>query len=526
MRANGFEPDFSPQALREADDGSPDTRRRPSDANERAPVYFPAGTSPRTESGAPTGALQDLRDLLWSSIDNAESRDLDQVEVAERLSDGAIRVLVGIADVDRRVPPGSAIDAHAARNTVTVYTGVVTFAMLPETLSTDQTSLLGEADRAAIVMDMTVNAQGKVTASQVYPALIRNHARLNYDEVGTWLEGRGPIPPHIAEVAGMEAQIRLQDEAAQRLQSHRREQGALEFESVEAQPVVENGRVVRLAVPDKNRARYLIENFMVAANSAMAEFLAASGLPSIQRVVRSPERWPRIVEIAAQLGETLPDAPDAPALAAFLERRKQAAPDQFPDLSLAVVKLLGPGQYALVDGPEDVTGHFGLAVRSYTHSTAPNRRFVDLVTQRLLKAAHFGQTPPYTPHALEQIAAHCTERESAARKVERMMRKVLAAALFQNRIGETFPAIITGIKAGATYVRVVSPPVEGRLVRGETGLDVGDRLRVRLIGVDVAQGYIDFERAPNDAETDARSSQSAIAVAAQETPPAASNQPR
>ena len=501
MRDNGFEPDFSPHALREAA-----TRNNP-DTSE--PVSVGSAANP----GPQTGGLRDLRGLLWSSIDNAESRDLDQVEVAESLPDGAIRVLVGIADVDHRVPLHSAIDTHAAHNTVSVYTGVVTFAMLPEALSTDQTSLMSEADRMAIVMEMTVDAHGKGTGSQVYPALLRNHARLSYDEVGAWLEGHGPIPPPIAGVSGMEAQIRLQDEAAQRLQAYRRQQGALEFESVEAQPVVAEGRVVGLTVPDKNRARYLIENFMVAANSAMAEFLAASGIPSIQRVVRSPERWPRIVEIAARLGDTLPDEPSVPALAAFLGRRRQAAPEQFPDLSLAVVKLLGPGQYALIDSADDVSGHFGLAVRSYTHSTAPNRRFVDLVTQRLLKAAHVSSPPPYTPDELEQIAAHCTEREGAARKVERLMRKVLAAALFQNRIGESFAAIITGAKPGATYVRVVSPPVEGRLVRGENGLDVGDKLRVRLVGVDVTRGFIDFER-----DSGAVNDSAAVAVVGQETP--------
>jgi exoribonuclease-2 len=435
---------------------------------------------------------RDLRDWLWSSIDNRESRDLDQIEVAEEVPGGLIRVFVGVADVDARVPAETPLDRHAGQNTTSVYTGVETFPMLPEPLSTDLTSLNPAVDRMALVIEMDVNEAGEVTHADIYRALTHNHAQLNYDEIGAWLEGDGELPVAAAQVPGLDAQLRLQHEAAKRLRKCREQRGALDFETIEATPVMEGGRVVGMAVPLKTAARYLIEDFMIAANSAIARFLEASGAPSIQRVVRSPQRWPRIVELAARYGESLPPEADAGALAEFLKRRREADPLRFPDLSLAVVKLLGPGEYAVVYGTVPHAGHFGLAVASYTHSTAPNRRYPDLITQRLVKSRLAGAPAPYSEGALEEIAQHCTERADAARKVERLMRKVAAAVMLGDHVGQNFDAIVTGASPKGTYVRVLSPPIEGRVVRGEEGMDVGDHVRVRLLATDPERGFIDF----------------------------------
>ncbi len=438
--------------------------------------------------------VRDLRDMLWSSIDNDDSRDLDQIEVAMRLPDDTLRVLVGIADVDALVGQGTPIDDHARHNTTTVYTGAATFPLLPLALSTDLTSLVENADRRVLVIDMTFDDEGNVAQCDIYAALARNHARLTYEAVGAWLENRAPVPPDVARVAGLEAQIRLQHDAAHRILARRLEQGALEFETVEARPVLVDGRVTRLEVPLKNEARLLIENFMIAGNTALATWMAQSGQPSIQRVVQAPARWDRIVQIAQSLGDPLPNVPDARALSAFLARRKQADSAHFPDLSLSVVKLLGPGEYAVIDDVSDPQGHFGLAAYRYTHSTAPNRRYADLIVQRLLKAVASHAPAPYPTSDLEQIAAHCTERESAARKVERQMRKTIAAVLLGSHVGQTYDALVTGAASKGTFVRVIDPPVEGRVVRGETGLDVGDKVRVRLLAADPERGFIDFER--------------------------------
>jgi exoribonuclease-2 len=437
--------------------------------------------------------LADLRGLLWSSIDNPESRDLDQVEVAERLTDGDIRVLVGIADVDSRVPAGSATDRRAMQNTTSVYTGVMTFPMLPERLSTDLTSLLEGVDRLAMVVEYVVAEDGTLRSSAVSRAWVRNHAKLDYESVGAWLEGGAP-PLAVAGDPALEQQLRLHDEATERLRALRQRSGALDVETVEASLVTSNGAVVDLAVRHKNRARYLVESLMIAANSVIASFLEDHGSPTLERIVRTPERWPRIVELAASYGERLPAEPDSRALAGFLAQRKQADPEHFADLSLAVVKLLGSGEYALVRPNADDVGHFGLAVQDYTHATAPNRRYADLITQRLLKAALAEAPVPYNDAELEAIAARCNERGRAANKVERRMRKVAAAALMAGRIGQRFEAIVTGASAKGTYVRLVAPPVEGRIVRGEQGLDVGDKTRVRLVATDPAQGFIDFAR--------------------------------
>jgi exoribonuclease-2 len=477
MLEAGFAPDVSPSAAAEA-----------------------AAIDP-ARIAAQAAQVRDLRGLLWSSIDNADSRDLDQVEFAEHLPSGEIRLLVGIADVDAFVPAGSAIDRQAAANATSVYTGVTTFPMLPERLSTDLTSLIAGADRQAVVIEFVVgdpaagsSKGGEPRASDIYRALVYNHAKLDYETVGAWLESSSAPPPALAATPGLEDQLRLQDQAAEWLRALRRRNGALDLETIEASLVSADGVVLDLEVRHKNRARYLIESLMIAANSVMASFLEDRGSPVIERVVRTPARWPRIVELAATFGEQLPGAPDARALSDFMDRRKQADPAHFPDLSLAVVKLLGAGEYTLVLPGLDDASHFGLAAQDYTHATAPNRRYVDLVTQRLLKAMLADAPVQYTNAQLEAIAEHCNERDRAAKKVERRMRKTAAAALMAGRIGDTFDAIVTGVADKGTFVRLLAPPVEGRVVRGEHGLDVGDLTRVRLLATDYAKGFIDFER--------------------------------
>jgi exoribonuclease-2 len=448
----------------------------------------------RTPDPAPSRGVRDLRSLLWSSIDEVESRDLDQIEVAEALPGGDTRVRVAIADVDSLVPARSAIDAHAGWNTTSVYTGVAIFPMLPEDLSTDLTSLGEGVDRRSMVIDLVVAADGSTRDHDVYPAVVHNHAKLDYDAVGAWLEERGPAPPKLAASPELAAQLRLQDAAAQLLRGRRYERGALPLETIEARPEMDGEAVKGLVVKAKNRARQLIEDFMVAANVAMAAFLEEHHSPWIGRVVRIPQRWGRIVELAQQLGDDLPLEPSARALAEFLDRQHAKDPLRFPDLSLAVVKLLGSGDYVLQTPGQPNEGHFGLAVDDYTHSTAPNRRYADLVTQRLLKGVLAGGGQPYDDSALSAIALRCTEREDEANRVERQVRKQAAAVLLADRVGASFDALVTGASPKGTWVRILQPPVEGRVMRGEEGLDVGDKVRVRLIGTDPFRGFIDFAR--------------------------------
>lgn len=440
-------------------------------------------------------SVRDLRSLLWSSIDNSDSRDLDQVEYAERLDDDQIRLMIGIADVDAFVSKGSAIDRHAFRNTTSIYTGVKIFPMLPVELSNETSSLLEDVDRLAVVIDMVVDPDGEVRSNDVYRAVVRNHAKLVYETLGAWLEGRAAAPSKVTEVSGLTDQIHLQDKARERLRALRRRSGALNLQTIEAKPIAVDGRVVDLVQAEHNRARDIIESFMVAANTEMAEFLEGQGWPSIRRVVRTPERWPRIVEIARGFGDNLPEEPDSRALSAFLSRRRAADPEHFPDLSLSVVKLMGPGEYVVERPGTESEGHFGLAVHDYTHSTAPNRRYADLITQRLVKAVVARRAPPYTEAELREIAEQCTEREDAARKVERLMRKAAAALLLGERIGESFDAIVTGVSAKGTFARLISPPADGRVVQGEEGMDVGDKVRVRLLSTEPERGFIDFARA-------------------------------
>ena len=445
-------------------------------------------------AGEPTAdaSVKDLRSLLWSSIDNATSRDLDQIEWAEALPNGDIRVLVGIADVDALVPLYSPIDVHAEQNTVTVYTESKIFPMLPEELSTGMTSLNADADRLAVVADMTVKENGDVPESTFYRALVRNQAKLAYESVGEWLDNGGDAPDAVNRVAGLKEQIELQRQAAIRLQAYRRAKGALEFESIESEAVVENGEIKGLKSVVPNSARKLIENFMVAANVEMAEFLEAHGSVSLRRIVKAPQRWDGIVRIATEYGENLPAQPDQPALAAFLEKRRAADPEHFPDLSLSIIKLIGSGEYVVERPGEDTGGHFGLAVRDYAHSTAPNRRFTDIVVQRLVKAVILNQPPPYTPDELESIATHCNDQERAARKVERKMRKVVAATVMQRHVGENFDAIVTGVTPRGTFARILRPPVDGRIEQGQNGLNVGEKVNVRLLSADPRTGFIDF----------------------------------
>lgn len=471
---HGFTPDFSAAALAEAGSAMGDS----------AAVRH-------------AGEVRDLRALLWSSIDNAESRDLDQVEVCEPLPGGRARLRLGIADVDHLVPKGSAIDRHAAANTTSVYTGVEVFPMLPKELSTDRTSLLEGEERLAVVVDLAVDASGEVTEVDAYRALIVNRAKLAYDPVGDWLGGSSPAPAAVLAIEGLEHQVRLQAELAQRLRARGHERGALDLETIEARPVVVNGRVTDLAVTRKSPARMLIEDFMIAVNVAMAAFLESRGVPSIRRVVRAPRRWNRIVELAAGLGETLPASPSAVALAGFLRRRRAMDPATFPDVSLSVVKLLGAGAYTVERPwePDGDEGHFGLAADDYSHTTAPNRRYADLVMQRLVTATLAGAAPPYSADELDAIAARCTAMEDAARKVERNMRKVVATSLLSGRIGQTFDAVVTGVNDRGTFARLIHPPAEGRVVEGEDGMDVGDRVRLTLLEVDAERGFIDFARA-------------------------------
>jgi VacB/RNase II family 3'-5' exoribonuclease len=439
--------------------------------------------------------IRDLRDLLWASIDNDDSEDLDQLTVAEPQSGGAVKILVAIADVDAIVKKGTAIDGHAKYNTTSVYTAAQIFSMLPETLSTDLTSLRQDEERLAIIIEIVIGEDSSIAKWDLYQALVRNRAKLTYNGVAAWLEGKGPVPERLAAIPGLDQQIRIQDEVAQRLKNLRVHCGALQLETIEARPVFKGDSLTDLEVERINQAKELIENFMIVANEVTARYLEAKRLPSLRRVLRSPERWTRIVELASGLGGHLPPEPHSAALEEFLSKQKKADPIRFPDLSLSVVKLMGSGEY-VVDLPGDTSpGHFGLAVKDYTHSTAPNRRFPDLITQRLLKAAMAERPVPYSNDELTRLAQHCTQKEDDANKVERLVRKSAAALLLESSIGQRFDGIVTGASEKGTWVRLFHPPVEGKVLRGVEGLDVGDRVRVELIGTDVERGFIDFARA-------------------------------
>lgn len=435
---------------------------------------------------------RDLRDLPWSSIDNDDSRDLDQLTVAEAMPGDKTKVSVAVADVDSLVKKGSAIDEQARHNTTSVYTPGQMFPMLPEKLSTNLTSLNLNQDRLAIVIEMVVDADGSVQGSDVYRAIVRNHAKLAYNRVAAWLEGNIDVPLEISAVKGLAENLRLQDKAAQNMKIHRHLKGALCLETIEAKPIFEDDSILDLQVEEKNRAKDIIEDFMIAANGVTVRYLSSKKFPSIRRVVRSPKRWERIVELAAQHAFKLPKNPDSKALEWFLTMEKKADPQRFPDLSLAVIKLLGSGEYVAELPGENATGHFGLAVKDYTHSTAPNRRYPDLITQRLLKAAIDARSTPYGSDELADLATHCTKQEDAAEKVERQVVKSAAGLLLKSRIGEQFDAMVTGASTKGTWVRLLKMPIEGRLKTGDQSVDVGDRIRVQLLSIDVEKGFIDF----------------------------------
>ena len=470
MLAQGFEPDFPPA-----------TRQQLADISAHPPQL------------TPSDKVRDLRGLLWSSIDNDTSKDLDQIEIAERLPNGDVKVMVGIADVDAFVAKDTPIDQHAAKETTSVYAGVSIFPMLPNELSTGASSLLPDVDRPAVVTEFVVNASGALNASNVYRALVRNQAQLTYNAIGAWLEGTATAPPKVAASAELQAQLKLQDEVAQALKKLRFEHGALNIDTAETVPLLLNQEVTGVVTVEKNRATELIEDFMIAANGVVARLLGK--VSSLRRIVKTPEHWDGIVRLAAAQGEKLPAQADSKALNDFLLLRKAADPDHFADLSLAVIKLIGPGEYVLERPGDPEQGHFGLAVQDYTHSTAPNRRFADIVTQRLIKALLDGNPGPYSDDELTGIAANCTQKGDAARKVEREMSKRLAAVAMSHRVGEIFDAIVTGVTPKGTFVRVMQPRIEGLLAQGAQGLHVGDRVHAKLTRTDVQRGFIDFVRA-------------------------------
>jgi exoribonuclease-2 len=469
MRKYGFEPDF-PDAVREE-----------------------VRNIGETPTGRERGDTRDLTGLLWSSIDNYDSMDLDQIEYCEGDSGREVLVRVAIADVDYFVRKGSPTDRHASHNGTSVYLGVETFPMLPDELSKGISSLLPGGDKRAMVIEYTVLADGSVRHGDIFRAVVRNRAKLVYEQVGDWLEGNGPVPETIMSVPGLKAQVLLQAEVARRLRARRMEQGALDLETLEAEAVMDNGQVRELVVQRQNMARSIIEEFMVAANQAMVNRLGDAGISMIQRIVRIPKNWEGIVETAAEYGTYLPAQPDSKALALFLDRRREADPERFPDLSLTIVKLMGPGEYVAYTPGDVPVGHFALAVMDYTHSTAPNRRYVDIVNQRLLKSVLDKKPVPYRKKELDELARWLTDRDKSSQKAERFMLKAAAAVLLQDRIGDAFDAIVTGAAEKGTYVRLFSPPVEGRVMKGEHGLKVGHKVVVRLINTDPRNGYIDFE---------------------------------
>jgi VacB/RNase II family 3'-5' exoribonuclease len=493
MLERGLLPDFPPAVAAELERlTAPATAAPPATAPPSAGAGPSATAGPQPAEGSV--GVSDLRHLLWCSIDNDESKDLDQLTVADAAAGGRVQVRVAVADVDALVTKATAIDQHAAYNTTSVYTAAQIFPMLPEKLSTGLTSLNLQEERLALVFSMLIASDGSLESSDVCRAAVRSRAKLAYNGVAAWLEGTGPTPAGVAAVGGLAENLRLQDQVAQRMKDNRHVRGALSLETIEARPRFEGDLVSGIAAEEKNRAKTIIEDFMIAANGVAARFLASRGSPSIRRVVRTPDRWDRIADIAAEHGVKLPGAPDAVALEKFLATMRSADPVRFPDLSLAVIKLLGPGEYVADLPGEDAPGHFGLAVKDYGHSTAPNRRFTDLITQRLLKAALAGERVPYQNDELAGLASHCTKQEDAANKVERQVGKSAAALFLRSQIGRRFEGMVTGAADKGTWVRLLEVPVEGRVVEGFKGLDVGHRVEVQLVSVDVDRGYIDFRR--------------------------------
>jgi VacB/RNase II family 3'-5' exoribonuclease len=470
MFSRGLSPDFPPDAISQLDK-----------------IIAPA-------SCQEVGEIRDMSDKLWFSIDNDDSLDLDQLTYAEQIDPQTVRIYVAIADVDAIVKKDTPIDLHALANTTSVYTPMIIFPMLPEKLSTDFTSLNPDEKRIAMVVQMDVDESGKVNQSQIYQSCVYNYAKLAYNSVGAWLENEAPPPPAVQKVKDLDSQIRLQNEVAQRMKNYRFKSGALTFETYDPQPVIKDGKIVDLQEVKINKARELIENFMIAANGSITLFLEKSGHPTIKRIVRTPKRWDRIVEFAAEYKFKLPPEPDSKALENFLLQRREADPLRFPDLSLMVIKLMGRGEY-IVQGPEEEPlGHFALALSNYTHATAPNRRYPDLVVQRMLKATLINQPAPYSLQKLQEMMRACTQKETSAEKVKRSVMKSVIALYLQNSIGKTFDAFVTGNNENGTWIRLISTAIEGKLVEGYQNVDVGDKLRVKLIAVNVEKGFLDFVR--------------------------------
>lgn len=468
MIDRGFIPDFPETVVRELD------------------------SIPTAAMSSTAKSFRDMRELLWVSVDNDDSLDLDQLTFAEKVSSGKDKIYVAVADVDALVPSQSAMDGYAAHNTTSVYTPTKIFPMLPAKLSTDLTSLNEGVDRCAIVVEMEIDAQGQWGLNDVYPALVHNHAKLAYRSLGAWLEEKGPLPPAAAKIAGMQEQLKLQDAIAQRIKAYRFRLGALSFDTFNVQPIVSEGFSVGLEEVVPNRADALIENYMIAANVSVTGYMIDRKLPFIRRIVRTPKRWDRIIDLAKSLGTALPSQPDVKALQSFLVKQHLADSAAFADLSLLLIKLIGKGEYYVGLPGEPSPGHFDLALLDYAHTTAPNRRYPDLIIQRLLKSHFLGQGMPYDSQQLIALADHCTEKEDDANKVERRVHKSAVAMVLEQQIGRQFDAEVTGASDKGTWVRLVTPPIEGKLIQGEQGLDVGDRLAVRLTYVDVPNGYIDF----------------------------------
>lgn len=462
------------------------------------PDFPPAALKEVSQMSSPASGnlpgIQDLRHLLWFSLDNDDSRDLDQLTYAEKPSEQQFKIFVAVADVDSMVKKGSAVDHYAEHNTTSVYTPTKIFPMLPEKLSTDLTSLNEQKDRLAMIIEADIELNGALKSFHIYRGCVKNKAKLAYNGVSDWLDGKRSAPDPIGRIPGLDEQIRLQDQIAQILREYRHREGALTLQTIEPYAVFKGQTIVDLKPLEKNRGRNLIEDFMIIANRSTANFLKNHKKPSLRRVVRTPKRWDRIVEVAKQYQTNLPAEPDPVALDDFLEQQYKHDPLRFPDLSLTIIKLLGNGEY-IVEYPDEASiGHFSLAVKDYTHSTAPNRRYPDLITQRIVKSTLENQDSPYADAELEQLAKHCTEKEDDAEKVERKMKKSAACVVLSSKINQEFDAIVTGASPKGTWVRVLAPPVDGKLIQGFENVDVGDKIRVKLIHVDIQKGFIDFIR--------------------------------
>lgn len=465
MKERGLKPDFSAQEIQQLE-----------------LINQPASATAETV---------DLRSLLWCSIDNDDSRDLDQLTYAEKDKESYL-FWIAVADVSSLVKKNTPIDRHAQINTTSVYTPAKIFPMLPEKLSTDLTSLNENEDRMAMVVKILMNKTGEIENFTIFPAIVHNHAKLAYNAVGDWLEGKSNAPDKVKNSPKLEETLRLQHEIAQMLKESRHEAGSLTLISSEPKVKVESDNHIVIQPSYQNFAQQLIEEFMIAANRAMAQSFSKAKLPNLRRVVRIPKYWDRIVEVAKDLGEILPSKPDSKALDLFLIKRKKVDPESFPDLSLTIIKLLGSGEYVVETDADSHLGHFGLALSDYTHSTAPNRRFPDLISQRQYKAFLSGEAPPYTLDELKRLAIQCSKQEDAAKKVQRQLNKSAAAAVLSSQIGTVFKGIITGSNEKGVWVRIFNPPVEGKVVSALKKLEVGDRVTIKLKSVDVAKGFIDF----------------------------------